>query len=147
MTPRRWLIVDSSGALASAARLPPGSGILVLAHGLERGQRARLIAILRRTAARRHLTLVLEHPRTAARVHDVEELRRALLRRTPLVLLSPLYPTLSHPGWAPIPRMRAAALAGLARRRLIALGGMDERRFARVRKLGFAGWAGIRAWI
>jgi thiamine-phosphate pyrophosphorylase len=30
---------------------------------------------------------------------------------------------------------------------VIALGGMDEHRFRRVQKLGFAGWAGIDAWL
>jgi thiamine-phosphate pyrophosphorylase len=64
-----------------------------------------------------------------------------------MLLLSPLYPTRSHPGWAAIPRMRSATLARLAGRKLIALGGMNEQRFRRVGPLGFAGWAGIRAWL
>jgi thiamine-phosphate pyrophosphorylase len=42
--------------------------------------------------------------------------------------------------------MRAAALARLAGRKLVALGGMDERRFRRVERLGFVGWAGISAF-
>ena len=82
-----------------------------------------------------------------ARVHDLRELRRALLARTPMILLSPIHPTASHPGWLPIPRMRAAALARLARRQLIALGGMDDTRFRRIAPLGFQGWAGISAWL
>lgn len=63
-----------------------------------------------------------------------------------MVLLSPLFPTDSHPDWKPLKRMRAAAFARLARRKLIALGGMDARRFARIRHLGFKGWAGISAF-
>jgi thiamine-phosphate pyrophosphorylase len=74
------------------------------------------------------------------------ELRRALLARTSLVLLSPLRPTQSHPEWKPIPRMRAAAMARLGRRSLVALGGMDARKFARIKRLGFQGWAGISAF-
>jgi thiamine-phosphate pyrophosphorylase len=79
----------------------------------------------------------------AKRVHNLSELRSAMLKRTPLVLLSPIYPTSTHPDWVPLPRMRAAALARLARRRLVALGGMDARRFRRVKNLGFQAWAGI----
>jgi thiamine-phosphate pyrophosphorylase len=43
--------------------------------------------------------------------------------------------------------MRAAALARLARRRLVALGGMDARRYAKIARLGFSGWAGIDAYV
>jgi thiamine-phosphate pyrophosphorylase len=79
-------------------------------------------------------------------VHDNRELRDALLRRMPLILMSPLYPTASHPHWRPIPAMRAAAFARLAQRRLIALGGMDAQRYAKIAPLGFIGWAGISAF-
>jgi len=79
-------------------------------------------------------------------VHGVEELRRALLRRVPLILLSPLFETQSHPAWKPLPTMRAAALARLAGRRVIALGGMDAQRHAHIASLGFVGWAGISAF-
>jgi thiamine-phosphate pyrophosphorylase len=76
----------------------------------------------------------------------MRELRRALLARTPLILLTPLYPTGSHHDWKPIPHMRAAALARLGQRKLFALGGMNARKFARIRALGFQGWAGIWAF-
>jgi thiamine-phosphate pyrophosphorylase len=69
-----------------------------------------------------------------------------MFRRTPMILLSPLFPTRSHPDWEPLPRMRAAALARLGRRNLFALGGMDARKFARIERLGFRGWAGISAF-
>jgi thiamine-phosphate pyrophosphorylase len=97
-------------------------------------------------AASRDLTIVIEARSTAARVHNINELTRARLRRTPLILVSPIFATRSHPDWKPLPRMRAAALAQLANRRAIALGGMDEKGFGRVRRLGFVGWAGISAW-
>jgi thiamine-phosphate pyrophosphorylase len=74
-------------------------------------------------------------------------LRQALLGRTPLILLSPIHPTRSHPDRRPLPRMRAAALARLAKRRLVALGGMDARRYAKIARLGFSGWAGIDAYV
>jgi thiamine-phosphate pyrophosphorylase len=101
---------------------------------------------LRRAAAARRLILAFESHGEAARVHDSAELRQALLAGTPLILLSPIHPTSSHPGWRPLPRMRAAAIARLGRRRLIALGGMDARRFRRIERLGFQGWAGISAF-
>ena len=136
--PTAWLIVDrpvDADLAKRIRRLPRGSGVLVL---------GRAHPSLRRAA--RGMAIIEEGRRQAARAHDVVELRRALLDRTPLVLLSPIYPTASHPDWRPMPRMRAAALARLANRRLIALGGMNARRFARIAPLGFAGWAGISAW-
>ena len=52
-------------------------------------------------------------------------------------------PMRSHPERKAMPRMRAAALARLARSRAIALGSMNRRRFRAIQKLGFVGWAGI----
>jgi thiamine-phosphate pyrophosphorylase len=66
-----------------------------------------------------------------------------MLSGVPLVLISPLYPTRSHPGRPAIPRMRAATLARHAKVPAIALGGMDLARFRRVFAVGFAGWAAI----
>ena len=142
--PHQWLIVPArldAEAFARARRLPRGNGILLLQAPSAAGQRR-----LRHLARQRNLLVVVERPRTAARVHDVRELRRALLARIPLILLSPLHPTATHPEWTPLPRMRAAALARLGRRRLVALGGMDAKRYATVAPLGFTGWAGISAF-
>ena len=139
--PRQWLIID--GALdvemrKIIRRLPIGAGVLVLGD--------KISVELRHLTRAKALTIAHEAKGRSARVHDMGELRRALLRRTPLILLSPIYPTTSHPEWRPLPRMRAAALARLAGRRLIALGGMDSKRFRRVERLGFQGWAGISAF-
>jgi thiamine-phosphate pyrophosphorylase len=139
--PRRWLVLDDTVAMSSVQQLPRGSGVLVLQPIGAKAARA-----LRQIANQRDLTVLQESARTAARVHDSRELLCAMLQRTPLILLSPLYPTSSHPDWTPIPRMRAAALAQLGRRKLLALGGMDSRRFARIKNLGFQGWAGISAF-
>ena len=141
-SPRAWFIVDrpaDRAVLQTVGRLPQGTGVLVVGFDAS--------PALQRIARARGLVMLAERNGTAARVHNVGDLRESLLRRTPLILLSPLYPTLSHPEWRPIQRMRAAALARLAGRRLIALGGMDARRFARVERLGFVGWAGIGAWV
>ena len=141
--PRQWLIVtrDHGGLLDAARRLGGGSGVLLLAPvSAARMRKLRLVA------AQRGLAIVQENRGKAARVHNVRELRVALLRRTPLILLSPIHNTPSHPDWPPIPRMRAAALGRLGGRRLIALGGMDARKFAQIERLGFQGWAGISAF-
>lgn len=141
--PEQWLIVDRSSSELWPAlwKLSRGSGVLVLRE-LGRSDNVRL----RRLAKLRALTVVTESPRSAARIHNVQELRLALLRRTPLLLLSPIYRTHSHPEWKRLPRMRSAALASLADRKLIALGGMNARRYAKVAPLGFIGWAGISAF-
>lgn len=142
--PTQWLIADrrlGRELWNTLADVPRGAGVLVL-RPLSPGEWRRL----RRLAAQRELTVIVEGTRTACRVHDAHELRRAMLARAPLICLSPLYPTRSHPDWPPLPRMRAAALARLGRRGLFALGGMDQRRFRRVERLGFIGWAGIDAF-
>ena len=137
--PRQWLIALADEGLSAAARLPRGSGVLLLAPLSPRAMRR-----LRSIARLRGLRVASEE--CAARVHNTGELRRALLARKPLVLLSPIHPTRTHPDWEPIPRMRAAALARLGRRRLLALGGMNEESYAAVEQLGFIGWAGISAF-
>ena len=146
--PRQWLIVtDPSGAPRTTVRkLPTRSGILLILPDIRPRDRERLLRRLRHVARGRSLTIIDERDGDAVRVHDLRGLRMELLNRTPLILLSPMYPTRSHPDWPPLPRMRAAALARLAGRSLVALGGMNERRFAQVRALGFQAWAGISAF-
>jgi thiamine-phosphate pyrophosphorylase len=144
--PTRWFIADKLADIDTVRRLPVGCGVLVLGHGLYVGERRRLIGRIRKAGAARRLAVVVEDPRKPLRVHAICELRSALLRHEPLILLSPIYPTRSHPSWKPIARMRAAALARLGGRRLFALGGMDEHRFRRIARLGFVGWVGISAW-
>ena len=142
--PRQWLIVQRGEDRLnriSRRRLKRGSGLLLL----RRPSRAAMLQ-LRLFARGRGLRIVVEEPRTAIRIHSLPELRCALLRRVPLILLSPIFETSSHPGWQPFPRMRAAALARLGSRQLLALGGMNHRRYAKVAPLGFTGWAGISAF-
>ncbi|MGN6156132.1 MAG: thiamine phosphate synthase [Sphingomicrobium sp.] len=148
--PRQWLVADDrlGRQLWAAVRaLPPGSGILFLYRDLPIGERARLLARVRRVASARGLTIADEAAGDATRVHGAAEIRKAALSGTPLLFLSPMFPTRSHPDWLPIEPMRAAALLRLAKAPVIALGGMDERRFRRVRRLGFSGWAGIGAYV
>ena len=135
--PRQWFILADPAQLGALRRLPSGTGVLLIEA---------LSATDMRRIRRSGVPFVEERRRQAARVHKVRELRRALIARTPLVLLSPIFPTGTHPEWKPIPPMRAAALARLGGRKLLALGGMDAHKFARIKSLGFHGWAGMSAF-
>ena len=138
--PRQWLITDErlGDSFELVRRLPRGSAVLV------RDQR--LLRPIERLSAARRLEVIAES-RRAVRVHNAREIRQAQLGGAEVLLLSPLHPTRTHPEWRPLPRMRAAALLRLAKVPVIALGGMDEQRFRSLQKLGFAGWAGIDAWL
>ena len=139
--PKQWLIIADRPDWRTVQRLPRKAGVLVLGSLTAAEDRR-----LRNIARLRGLRIEYETIQTAARVHDMRELRSAVLQRAPLILLSPIHSTQSHPDWRPIPRMRAATLAGLTRRRAIALGGMNQQRFAKIAPLGFIGWAGISAF-
>ncbi len=149
-TPTQWLVADARlgpDLWRALERLPRGSGVLLLFGELGGAERARLVSKLKRVARRRGLVVADELAGQAARVHDAAEIRQAGLRRIPLLFLSPINATRSHPDWQPLPRMRSAALLRLAKVPVIALGGMNESRFARAARLGFHGWGGIDAWL
>jgi thiamine-phosphate pyrophosphorylase len=148
--PKRWFVVDERSKEVlwrTARKLPRGSGLLVLFHSLPKGRRARLTIKLRRLGLGHGLTIADEAAGDAVRVHNVAELRRALLQRSTLIFLSPIYPTRSHPERKPLHRMKAAAMTRASSVPVLALGGMSERRFRSLERLGFHGWAGIDAWI
>ena len=143
-SPRQWLILDREPGFEewnALRRLEHGSGVLLLQPIAAKSRRR-----LRRLARTRNLAVILETNGTAARVHRQRELTRALLSRTRLILVSPIYPTRSHPDWEPLPRMRAATLARSAGRNAAALGGMNRQRYAKIAALGFSSWAGISAF-
>ena len=139
--PERWFIVTGSEALPNVRRLPRDCGLLLLP---EVSPRLRLE--LRRMARRTGSVLLEEKAGAPFRVHNMRELRRALSPRSPIILISPINRTRSHPDWQPMPRMRAATLARLAGRKAIALGCMNAQRYAKIARLGFIGWAGISAF-
>ncbi len=148
--PRQWLVADSrlgEEVWTAVRNLPKGSGILFLYRGVPKAKRVWLLAKLRRLAQARRLVLIDEAEGGAARVHDSKELLRAGIARTPILFLSPVFETRSHPKWKPIPLMRAAALLRLARAPVIALGGVNQRKYGRIQRLSFSGWAGIDGWI
>ncbi|RST29744.1 thiamine phosphate synthase [Sphingomonas ginkgonis] len=145
---QRWLFTDPrlEPLEPVLARLPRGAGVVVRHHHLPPAERRRLLDRLARVARRRGLLLVDEARGQVARIHDCRELRRALGRNVPLIFVSSLHRTRSHPERTPLPRMRAATLARLAGGRALALGGMDARHYRRVERLGFNGWGAIDAW-
>jgi len=142
--PGQWLIIELQPgheeweALGNLAR---GSGVILLEPLGRKDRRP-----LSRFASAHGLSLIVDRQGAVARVHNQPELTKALLRRTSLILVSPIHSTRSHPDWKPLPRMRAATLARLAGRRAVALGGMNGQRFAKIAPLGFIGWAGISAF-
>ncbi|MDE2406203.1 MAG: thiamine phosphate synthase, partial [Sphingomonadales bacterium] len=75
-----------------------------------------------------------------ATAHDLRELAAARRARADAVLLSPVFPTRSHPGAATLGPQRFRALATRAGLPVIALGGMTA---PRARALGVHHWAAI----
>jgi thiamine-phosphate pyrophosphorylase len=139
--PKQWLIIVDQPDWGAIQRLPRKAGVIVLSQLTAANDRR-----LRNVARVRDLRVEFERTGAAARVHSMRELRQVMLRRIALILLSPIYPTASHPDWLPMSRMRAATFARLAGRQAIALGGMNHRRFAKIAPLGFIGWAGVSAF-
>lgn len=167
--PTCWLMTDArfgDDLLTAAARLPPRSAIVIRSFALPAAGRAALIRDLRRLAqARRHLLIWAgEHrpPGYAGRlgkqrrpddswlvmpVHDAREAAQARRHRAEAALISPVYPTRSHPGAATLGRPGFARLSAASGWRGIALGGMSRVRFRALRCQGAQGWAAIDAWL
>ena len=170
--PRCWLLTDprQGDALWTALeRLPRGSGVVVRPYGLNKAERTALVARVRTIARRRGLKLVLagdareamrlgadgvyQAPRRGrpllllATAHDRAELIAAARARADLVLLSPVFPTRSHPGGRVLGALRFGLLARESRVPVIALGGMTGARARRLTPLGAYGWAAIDGWI
>ncbi len=167
--PRLWLVSDERNDAvleAALARLPRRSGLVFRHRHLAPAERhTRFRAIARIARACGHV-IVLEGspadarawgadgaygaPATLARrragllaiatAHDLHEIAAANALGVDAVLLSPAFPTRSHPGQAPLGPLRFRLLAGRARGPVIALGGMSH---ASARRLGWPCWAAI----
>ncbi len=82
--------------------------------------------------------------RLTVAAHDRAALARAAALGADAALLSPVFPTLSHPGAPGLGWGRFARLARAAPLPVIALGGMDAARFRRLAPLPtVVGWAGV----
>jgi thiamine-phosphate pyrophosphorylase len=84
--------------------------------------------------------------RVTASVHSLAALRLAAERGVDAVLLSPIFPTASHPRARTLGPLRFAAWARASRIPVYALGGIDARSAARLRPSRACGLAGIGAF-
>jgi thiamine-phosphate pyrophosphorylase len=167
--PNLWLMSDERNdqALGDALRrLPCGSGFIYRHYHLpDRERIARWFELRRIARGRGHLAVLADSPFTAREwgADGVYGAAPALYPRTPdllmlatahklpdigaanrvgadAVLLSPIFPTRSHPGGATLGAVRFRLLAGHARMPVIALGGLDE---ITARQLDWPRWAAI----
>lgn len=168
--PRIWVLSDARNDAALDAalrRLPRGSALVFRHYHLPEGKRRARFAALARIAWARGHTVVLSGTMKEARawgadgaygpaqllargqaglrlvtVHSLREMTRA--GRADALVLSPVFPTRSHPGVKLLGALRFRLLAARARRPVIALGGMDA---ARAAQLGGVRWAAIDAFL
>ncbi|MDF0488069.1 thiamine phosphate synthase [Sphingomonas sp. H39-1-10] len=164
--PTLWLMTDErlgDGMWDAVGRLPRGAGIVFRHYATPLPERRALFSSLSRIARRRGLVLLRAgDERLAGHERGVHNGRAANLstrsahtRREALaachmgaaaIFVSPVFATRSHPGAPALGPLRAAAIGRGLGVPVIALGGMNARRFARLRALGFHGWAAIDAW-
>jgi thiamine-phosphate pyrophosphorylase len=76
--------------------------------------------------------------------HSLREVAVARRARADAIVLSPVFPTRSHPGATALGPLRFRLLATRAGTPVIALGGMDARR---ARRIGARRWAAIDGLI
>lgn len=167
--PALWLLSDARNDAALEAalvRLPRGSGFVYRHYHLPPEERfARFRKLARRARARGHVVVLADSALTArewgadgiygpplalgprragllgiATAHDLRELRQARAMRADAVMLSPVFPTRSHPGAAVLGPVRFRLLAAHAGEDVIALGGMNR---VNARWLRWPRWAAI----
>jgi thiamine-phosphate pyrophosphorylase len=161
--PRLWLLTDErqgDGLWDALRRLPRGSGVVVRHYSLSLKEREALFRRIRHKSP----GLILAWSGAAAQAERVHadavygaDARRTRLPRlhpahgraeivaaeragAALILLSPVFPTRSHPAARALGPLRVALLARTTRIPVLALGGMTPPRARRVRA---AGWAAI----
>ena len=165
--PRLWLVSDArNDAVLETAlrRLPRESGFIFRHYHLTPEERRRRFRRLSRIARGQGHVVVLAGPAIQAKAwkadgrysgaggrraagafhlataHTLAELGAAQSRGADAVLLSPVFPTRSHPGRAALGPLRFRLLAARARVPVIALGGLDRRA---VNRLAWPRWAAI----
>lgn len=166
--PDLWLLSDARNdeVLEDAMiRLPRGSGFVFRHYHLpadRREERFRRLSALAKELD--HLVALSDTPEIAdawdapaiygpvgrvgsredlmriATVHDAGEIEQANALGVDAVMLSPVFPTRSHPDGSSLGRDRFLALASLAQMPVIALGGMTG---ARAAAMGWDRWAAI----
>lgn len=165
--PRIWMLTDErqGDALWDAIdRLPKGAGVVVRHYSLpEKARQA-----MARKIARRGFFVAYSGSENAARragaqavygaakrrgrlprlfpVHNRREIIAAERVGAALLLLSPVFPTRSHPDAKALGPRGFCRLARTARTPVIALGGMTPSRFKRLKSFDIQGWAAIDNW-
>lgn len=166
--PALWLLSDkrNDAVLETALdRLPRGSGFIYRHYHLPPEMRLARFATLAQRARRHDHTIVLADSALTARewgahgiygppralaprrdllllatAHSLAEIGQANRSGADAVLLSPVFPTRSHPGSRGLGPIRFHELAAHAQMPVIALGGMNP---AAARRLGWPHWAAI----
>lgn len=167
--PRLWLLSDARNDAVLEDRLralPPGSGFVYRHYHLAPQERiARFMALRRIARARGHLVILADSTLTArdwgadgvygaarslyptrqdmvtvATAHDMAEIAQANRARAHAVMLSPVFPTASHPGAPTLGPARFRHIARHAQMPVIALGGMMA---DKARTLAWPRWAAI----
>jgi len=139
-------------------RMPAGGGFVFRHYHLPKPERRARFDRLARLARARGLVVILAGNRNEARrwgadmaygprghlvpVHNLREIGRA--SRAEALLLSPVFPTRSHPGAMALGPLRFRLLAARAQVPVIALGGMGRQR---AKRLKWPLWAGIDAFL
>ncbi|MEO6388205.1 MAG: thiamine phosphate synthase [Croceibacterium sp.] len=168
LMPALWVLTDARNDAAlehALAHLPPGSG-LVFRHYHLRGteRRARFDALAWLARAKGHWVFLAGSPATARRwgadgvygaptrvagghgllrlatAHSLRELGAAGRAGADAVMLSPVFPTRSHPGGKTLGPLRFRLLAAHSPVPVIALGGMNART---ANRLAWPHWAAI----
>jgi thiamine-phosphate pyrophosphorylase len=166
--PDIWLVSDArndAGLEQALRRLPRGSGLIFRHDHLEGQQRRKRFTRLDKLARARGHTVVLAGPASQARrwnaagaygppgklghgpatlrlitAHSLREIGMAHRARAHAILLSPTFPTRSHPGGKVLGPIRFRLLAARSQVPVIALGGMSK---GRARALLWKKWAAI----
>lgn len=145
----------------AVARLPRGSALVFRHYHLPPRARSARFEALRRLCVRRGIRVITAGadrgwradgrygaPQALGRTtglrfataHSLAEIGAAVRARASAVILSPVFPTRSHPGAPVLGPVRFMLLARRCPLRVIALGGMTQARAAR---LPVWGWAAI----
>lgn len=157
--PNLWLISDArnDGGLEAALRhLPRGSGFIFRHYHLPAAERRARFDQLARLARRRGHVIVLAGNSAQARrwgadmaygagqalatAHSLREIGEANRTRAAAILLSPAFPTRSHPGAATLGPLKFRLLARHSLVPVIALGGINRHT---ARRLQWPRWAAI----
>ena len=163
--PRLWLMTDprlGDRLWDALDRLPRGSGVIFRHYHLPLPERRALFARIAKVARRRGLILLRAgadpmrgergtHGRrgrglTTWPVHSRHEAAAAIRAGADALLVSPVFPTRSHPGAPALGPARFGLLIRGLDVPVIALGGMNPHNARRLRSMGIHGWAAIDAW-